>query len=248
MNDQQSKQFTHPLLAQAYDSINALGDDASFWLNETNKLAPKTIIDFGCGTGLLTCELAKLGYEVTGIDPAGQMLEIAKTKASSDKIRWIEGNYTKLEGLSADLILMTSHVAQFLLTDTEFLGTLRNCFNALNPNGHLLFDSRRSLKDSFKNWPTKDNPRHETDPKLGEIEYYCNLLETTDVLAKYELHYYFVKSSEHIVSTDQIIFRPKSVIEKSLQDVGFTIEHIYGDWDGSDYNEVSPEMLFLVRK
>ena len=80
MDTAESKQFTNPLLAGAYDSLNALGEDADFWIRETNALAPKTIIDFGCGTGLLTCELAALDYEVTGIDPAGPMLDLAKQK------------------------------------------------------------------------------------------------------------------------------------------------------------------------
>ncbi|PIR85832.1 hypothetical protein COU14_02420 [Candidatus Kaiserbacteria bacterium CG10_big_fil_rev_8_21_14_0_10_44_10] len=74
----ESKQFTNPRLVAAYDSINALGEDAAFWCSEVERLKPTTIIDFGCGTGLLTCALANRGYQMIGIDPAGPMLEVAK--------------------------------------------------------------------------------------------------------------------------------------------------------------------------
>lgn len=248
MINQESKQFTDPLLVQAYDSINALSEDADFWLRETEKLAPKTIIDFGCGTGLLTCELAKKGYEVTGIDPAGPMIDLAKEKPFAEKVNWIVGNYSALKGCNADLLLMTSHVVQFLLTDDEFNGVIKNAYESINSGGHILFDSRRSLTESFAKWPTKENPRHATDPQLGEIEYWCNILSTTDSLAKYELHYHFKDSDKTVVSTDSIIFRPKDVIEEALQEAGFTIKTVYGNWDGSEYTDASPEMLFLAQK
>lgn len=244
----ESKQFSDPRLVSAYDSINALSEDADFWLREIEKLLPKSIIDFGCGTGLLTCELAKRGYKTVGIDPFGPMLEVAKQKEYADQVTWIEGDYSKLTDQKADLVLMTSHVAQFLLTDEEWDGMLKNANTVLNDGGHIMFDSRRSLKESFVNWPTKDKPRVVTDPTLGEIEYRCNLLETTDTLATYELHYTFNESGETIVSTDTIIFRTKETIEKSLSDAGFAIKTVYGDWDSSLFTETSPEMLFVAQK
>lgn len=248
MEDNESKQFTDPLLVQAYDSINALGEDADFWLRETKKLNPESIIDFGCGTGLLTCELAKLGYKVTGIDPAAPMVEVAQSKQYADRVNWVVGDYTKLLGLNADLLLMTSHVAQFLIKDEEFDGALRNAHATLNESGHILFDSRRSLPDSFANWPTETDRRNVTDPQLGEIEYWCNVLETTDTVATYELHYVFKESGKKVVSTDSIIFRTKESIEESLKGAGFTIKQVYGNWNGSIFSETSPEMLFLAQK
>ncbi|MBS4534315.1 methyltransferase domain-containing protein [Clostridium sp. D2Q-14] len=46
----------------------------------------KRILDIGCGTGNYSIRLAKLGYEVVGIDISDEMLDIAKEKAKGKKL------------------------------------------------------------------------------------------------------------------------------------------------------------------
>jgi len=247
-DDETPKQFTHPLLVEAYDAINALDEDAIFWLKEADRLQPNTVIDFGCGTGLLTCELVRKGYRTIGIDPAGPMIDIAKTKPDADQIEWLVGDYTALKNISADLLLMTSHVAQFLLTDEEWQGMLKNAHTVLDDDGYILFDSRQSLEKSFAKWPTIENKRKMYDENLGDIEYWCDLKEVKDNTAHYQLHYDFKEKDEVVVSHDAIIFRPKQEIIKSLKNAGFVVEKIYGSWDGSECDDESPEMIFLAKK
>jgi SAM-dependent methyltransferase len=50
------------------------------------------IVDVGCGTGLITCELAREGYRVIGVDPAPAMLRVARQRPFGDRVRWIEGD------------------------------------------------------------------------------------------------------------------------------------------------------------
>jgi ubiquinone/menaquinone biosynthesis C-methylase UbiE len=47
---------------------------------------PQRILDVGCGTGFLALLLAELGHEVTGIDLAPQMIELARQKAAQAKL------------------------------------------------------------------------------------------------------------------------------------------------------------------
>lgn len=56
------------------------------WLAVLERLAgtaPLCVLDIGCGTGFLSLLLAELGHDVTGIDIAPEMLEIASGKASA---------------------------------------------------------------------------------------------------------------------------------------------------------------------
>ena len=45
-----------------------------------------TVVDIGCGTGALCAALSSKGLEVTGIDPAEKMLNIAKKKLAGEKV------------------------------------------------------------------------------------------------------------------------------------------------------------------
>ena len=67
-------------------------------------------------------------------------------------------------------------------------------------------------------------------------------------MATYELHYLFKESGEVVVSTDKILFRSYSEIEEGLTTAGFRVQTVYGDWDCSLYNEMSPEMIFVAQK
>ena len=52
----------------------------------------KTILDVGCGTGAVCAVLAEKGFEVTGIDQAEGMLDVARRKAGGRPIRFVTGN------------------------------------------------------------------------------------------------------------------------------------------------------------
>lgn len=242
-----SLQFTNLLLVSAYDAMNSFGEDGDFWVREVEKLSPKTIIDLGCGTGLLTCELARRGYQMIGIEPAGAMLDIARTKSDAEKVEWIEGGYEKFEGLKADMVLMTSHVAQFFLKDIEWEEMLTAAHNALTPGGHIVFDSRTPIFPPYQTWPTEESPRRVEDSTHGPIDWYYKLLGIENNKVRYQLHFHFINSDEHITSTDELMFRSQEELTKSLGNAGFEVESVYGDWDGSPATPESEEMIFIAK-
>ena len=135
-------EFSDSRLVALYDTLNPFGDDSEFFCKQVEQLSAKTIIDLGCGTGLLTVELAKRGYQMIGIDPSAAMLVVARAKPYANKVKWIQGSFEQMEGLRADVVLMTSHVAQFFLKEHEWRTMLRAAHNALTVGGHLVFDIR----------------------------------------------------------------------------------------------------------
>lgn len=243
-----SSQFTEPSLVAAYDSLNALGDDSEFFCELVKKLSAETIIDLGCGTGLLTCELARRGHTMIGVEPAARMLDRAREKAHSEKVKWIHGGHERFEDLKADMILMSSHVAQFFIDDHEWESMLRASYKALNANGYIVFDARPPVFPPFQTWPTQCAPKRVVDPGVGPIDWYYRLIEIQGHRVRYELHFYFINSDEKLTSTDELIFRSKVQLTTSLKDAGFQVEALYGDWDGSPITPISPEMVFVARK
>jgi ubiquinone/menaquinone biosynthesis C-methylase UbiE len=80
-------EFNHLRLAEAYDAFCPLGKDSDFFLNEVRKAHPKSVLDVGCGSGILTVELTDIAEEVTGVEPALPMLELARKRPGAEKSR-----------------------------------------------------------------------------------------------------------------------------------------------------------------
>lgn len=62
------------------------------WIDRHVHLGGKRVLDVGCGGGLLTEAMAKLGAQVTGIDMASKALQVAQLHAttSATDVRYLE--------------------------------------------------------------------------------------------------------------------------------------------------------------
>ena len=72
-----------------------------------DELEIRSVLDIGCGTGTFACMLAGRGIEVTAVDPAAAMLEVARAKPGADAVRWVHGDATTLPALQVDAAFMT---------------------------------------------------------------------------------------------------------------------------------------------
>ena len=110
-------EFSDPRLVAIYDTVNPIAEYETFYLELAARLAATSIIDIGCGTGLLTFELAKRGHRMIGVEPAPAMLAVARRRLSWMNVQWNEEDASRLGDERADLAIMTGHVAQFFLDD-----------------------------------------------------------------------------------------------------------------------------------
>lgn len=242
-------EFSDPRLVAIYNTTNPISGYQQFYLDLALDLSAKTIIDVGCGSGLLTCKLAKQAHSIIGIEPAKAMLDLARISGCGKDVIWIEGDALKLEAYNADLAIMTGHVAQFHLTDDYWTNALKSIYNALRPGGFLSFESRNpDIQSWIKTWPSKVSPRSVVDSSAGVVKWWIQLLEIKDAVVRYEIHYLFIMSGEELVSLNTLRFRTKDELTQSLIRTGFKIDHIYGDWDKSEVTEESPEFIFVAQK
>jgi SAM-dependent methyltransferase len=100
---------------------------------------PKKILDFGCGSGDSTTELAALGYEVEGIDVSPELIAIAEERARLDgvvdraKFLAVDGTAATLPAAAFDLVLV-----QAVLHHVDLAESLRTLEHVLVPGGHLI--------------------------------------------------------------------------------------------------------------
>lgn len=98
-----------------------------------------TVLDFGCGTGLISNEIAGCVKLIHAIDISSKMIEIAKNKADSRKIQNIKYTYSTIfderyENGSFDIIL--AFYILHLLEDTQ--KTIQRINGLLKPGGLII--------------------------------------------------------------------------------------------------------------
>jgi len=136
--------FADPRLAALYDVLEAERPDLDAYVELAGELGARTVLDVGCGTGVLARTLAARGLEVTGVDPAAASLDIARRGPGAERVHWVHADAAGLPvGDDVDLALMTGNVAQVFLDDEEWGAALRRVAAVLGPGGHLVFEARR---------------------------------------------------------------------------------------------------------
>lgn len=246
MTNTQNAEFQNVKLAQIYEAFNQFSEDGDFWLRTIQELHISEIIDFGCWTWLFTQRLAELGYSVKWIEPASAMLEQARSKEWSHRVEYIEWDYRTLEGLSTELILLTSHVAQFLWED-EWENFLKQAYATLRDGWCLLFDSKNPIPKPWENY-TREKYNKTKETSFWKINMQ---IETTDIswnTIEHTIYYAFEDTWEKLESKNTLVYRSKDELEKSLVGAGFKIAKVYGWWDSERYSDDCEEMIFLAKK
>jgi SAM-dependent methyltransferase len=242
-------EFTHPRLVAAYDTLNPYAPDAQpgFYRELAAELAATTIVDLGCGTGLLTCELAGSGCRVIGVDPSPAMLERARQRTCAGDVTWVDGDAGRLGSCDADLAIMTGHVAQFFLTDDAWHGVLASLRAALRRGGHLAFETRNPDAREWEQW-TPEGRRTVHDPIAGPITVWSETEAMRHDVVTYSMHYEFEATGDHVVAPSALRFRNERELVRSLDEVGFAVERVYGDWDRRPVSRTARELIVVARR
>ncbi|MBX9786207.1 MAG: bifunctional 2-polyprenyl-6-hydroxyphenol methylase/3-demethylubiquinol 3-O-methyltransferase UbiG [Alphaproteobacteria bacterium] len=118
--------------------------------NITQPLKGLRILDVGCGGGLLCEPLARLGANVTGIDPLKENIKVAKIHAKKMglKITYLD---CAVEDLPADMPLFDVVVASEIIEHVDHPDAfLKACAARLAPHGGMIVTTfNRTLKSYF---------------------------------------------------------------------------------------------------
>ncbi len=239
-------EFNHPVLVQVYDAMFGWSRDDDFFMSVVSATPEARVLDLGCGTGRLTLAIAAAGHPVTGVDPAAASLEAARAKPGAGNVTWIEGSSAALPAAAFDVAVMTSHVAQFFVTDEEWDKALTDLRRALVPGGRLTFDSRDPRARGWKQWNPADSRRQVVLPDGRQVTATIDVDAVTDNVVSFTIRYAF-SDGEALASTGDLRFRTEAELRSSLTAAGFTVEQIYGGWNREPIGAGDGEFLVIAR-
>lgn len=236
--------YIKPRLVELYDLENGWDVDNDFYLSLTPDHSIQ-VLDLGCGTGTNALAFASQGHQVTGVDPSVPMLEIARQKPGSHRVKWAN---TKAQDFSSDqgfdLIIMTDHTFQVFLNKGDVRAVLAVIKRYLNPGGRMVFETRNPNQDWERLWTGIGQLK--SGEGLIQVERVVSPIENQQLRFKtsYQFH---IEPIETIVSKSVLQFWSLKEIKGMIAQVGLEIKELFGDWDSSVFDpDSSKEMIFTL--
>lgn len=248
--------YQKPQVARTYDIKNSGRSDTDFYLQLAAELsdgaADFAILDIGCGTGSLGVEFAGAGHRVTGVDPAAAMLDVARARPGGERVTWIHGYAGDVPDGTADLVVMTGHVAQYFLDATEWAELLHHAHRALRPGGRIAFESRNPADRAWERWTREHTTGQYPHPDGGNLTSWVESVEVDedDPEGVIETHHgvTLYPDGSRSEGLETLRFRSLGRLTSSLEGAGFEIERVYGDWSRGPVTEQGPEYILLARR
>ena len=246
----------YSILAPFYDEFND-SVDYSVWADFIERTvdreygkSPEIILDLGSGTGKMTLELAKRGYEMIGIDYSPEMLDVARENADlcgvSDKTLWLCQDMTDFELYgTVDVALCCLDGLNHLTKKNDLDKCLSLVHNYLCPDGLFIFDINGKYK--FEHIYADRSYAYEIDGNVCIWQNYYN--EKTKLC-----DFYITLFSEnddgsyerYDESQRERMYTVRSMTS-ALRKSGFEIVGAYSDFEGTAATDASERIYFVAR-
>ena len=237
--------YLDPDLVRFYDLENGWGDDTR--LCATMAAQTASVLDLGCGTGLLLSSLPGT-IQLTGVDPAAAMLDVARKRPGGRHVTWVEADARTVRlGQKFDLVVLTGHAFQVFLSDDDQRRVLRTIAAHLGQRGCFIFDSRNPDAREWQEWTPDASRRTIRDRELGEIDAWNDVrYDEATGIAAYET-YYRARDGQTWQAEASIRFSSQPQLADMIDEAGLEAEQWLGDWTGAAFGPASPEIIPVGR-
>ena len=247
-------------LANIYDHVMQHVDYRNWAMYIKSILArfesrPQRVVDLACGTGNLTFELARLGYDVVGIDRSPAMIAAARQKAvapqstdaSGAAPAFLVGDLTALSDIGSlepfDTAVCAYDSFNYLLTTTAVLRACDQVFRILQPDSLFIFDvctERNSLRYFDDVHDAGEGPgfsykRHSYYDRTKNLQYNHFAIELATVTGVFEETH-----TQHIY--------PWSNLELMLETCPFELLGAYSGFTFNKGSARSDRVHFVLRR
>lgn len=209
------------------------------------------VAELGCGTGNITTELAKNGYDMIGIDNSDEMLTIAMEKASNSTGR--EGNILyllqdmrefELYGTVSAIVSICDSI-NYIVSEDDLLTVFKLVNNYLDTNGIFIFDLNTVYKYSKILADNTIAENREDCSFIWENYYYED-----EMMNEYDLTIYVKEEDNNFQRFDETHYQKAYTLDKIikiLEESGLEYITAYDAFTHNPPNKTS-ERIYIVAK
>lgn len=212
------------------------------------KCKPEIILELGCGTGNITLELSKRGYEMIGLDKSSEMLCIAKEKAllNMQDILFLNQDMVNFELYgTVDVIGCFMDGLNYIISKKDLQKVLKLVMNYLNPGGLFIFDIRsiHGLADVIGN-----NTFAEVNEEVSYI--WQNYFNNKSKISNMELTLFIKEHNNFKKYSELHRLRAYSVdeIHEYLKQSNFEVLGAFDNFTFKKLGDTSQRICFIARK
>ena len=247
----------YDLIAPFYDiEHDRFNEDLDMYRNFAELSGGRKILELACGSGRVLLPLAQEGYELTGVDSSEKMLALAQQRLQEKQLaahcQLIKQDMRTLQiGQKYRLAIIALGSFGHIATRTDQQSTLAALRAHLSPRATLILDisnaDARYMEDLSGQvlhqgtWPMQDGYHytHFVSPAASPEKH---LLELTHF---YERHQQGGPVERTVITTQLYLFE-RIEMELLLEQAGFVVKDVYGDYDLGAFSLASPRMICVA--
>ncbi len=210
-------------------------------------MSAEAVLDVGCGTGELLRLARQAGHSgrLCGVDPAGPMLQQARKHSD---IEWVLGEAGSGGWDSEfDLVVMTGHAFQVILSDDVISATLVAIRSALTEYGWFVFETRNPLVRDWETW-TPDVVWEFVAPDGSTVRKWHEVKSVDGDIVSYSTKYASDSWEDAVTFQSSQRFYNAQAVSSLLSDASLAIEAQFGHWDRREFTDASPEIVTIARR
>lgn len=238
---------TYSDIVRLYDIMsNQREDEISFYASfmETGR----DFLEAGCGTGILSERLVRLGYNVFGIDNSQEMLSLCKNRIPAEQTSLADMRDFDL-GRTFDLVTIPYNTLPHMPSSSDVLKTFTCMRKHCALNGRFVFSLYHQSPENHKLEWAIQGINHFYDDQSGEVS---ALIRG----CKVDLSEQRLTMSWNVMDTNKTVFKRRHFLETTLYSneelvtllhkAGFVIEDCYKDYVKNPFTIESSRQIFVA--
>ena len=246
--------MTYRLAAKFYDLFGSK-DDLEFY-RELAVRSGKNALELGVGTARVAIPLARAGIRVVGLENSEYMLEVAREKlareseAVRNRVTLKRGDMRNLQlEQTFSLIYIPASTFDHCVTAQDRERCLSGIHNHLEEKGKFAFDIEQVTPEKPETswWIDRKEmnngatvvrtifTRRDLAKRICNLDLFFDVYRNGKLVERY-----------HEYGEVAILF--KDEVENLLEQAGFKVEAVYGDFDKSEFRRDSPRVVFVTSK